>query len=297
MIEECVQTDLKGLPLFRRGKVRDVYEVDERLLMIATDRISAFDVVLPTPISMKGAVLTQLSRFWFEMIRDIVPNHLITADVDEFPEVLHPYRELLRLRSMLTVKAEIFPIECVARGYLAGSGWKEYQESGAVCGIKLPSGLRECDRLPQPVFTPATKAESGHDLNISFDEMVRIVGQDVSVQLRDLTFRVYRRAADYALKKGIIIADVKFEFGVHDGKIIICDEVLTPDASRFWPLASYMPGGAQPSFDKQYVRDYLEKIRFNKKPPGPELPEEVARATTEKYLEAYRLLTGSRLVA
>jgi phosphoribosylaminoimidazole-succinocarboxamide synthase len=296
MTDACIQTDLKDLKLFRRGKVRDVYEIGDRLLMIATDRISAFDVVLPTPIPMKGAVLTQMSRFWFGMMNDLVPHHLISADVDEFPAELRPYRDMLRRRSMLTVKAEIFPIECVARGYLAGSGWKDYQESGAVCGIPLPRGLRECDRLPQPIFTPATKAESGHDLNISFDEMTRIVGKDVASQLRDLTFSIYRRAADYALQRGIIIADVKFEFGLHNGGIVVCDEMLTPDASRFWPLKGYQPGGAQPSFDKQYVRDYLEQVHFDKKPPGPELPEAIVRATTEKYLEAFRLLTGSDLI-
>ncbi|MBZ5498446.1 MAG: phosphoribosylaminoimidazolesuccinocarboxamide synthase [Acidobacteriia bacterium] len=296
MRDVCVQTDLKGLRLFRRGKVRDVYEVGDQLIMIATDRVSAFDVVLPTPIPMKGAVLTQLSRFWFGMMEDIVPNHLITTEVAEFPEVLRPYRDLLRLRSMLVVKAEIFPIECVARGYIAGSGWKEYREHGAVCGIRLPRGLRECDRLPEPIFTPATKAETGHDLNISFEDMAGIVGIEFAGRLRDLTFKIYRRAADYALRKGIIIADVKFEFGLHNGRILVCDEILTPDASRFWPRASYKPGGPQPSFDKQYVRDYLEQIRFNKQPPGPELPEPVAKATSEKYLEAYRLLTGSSLI-
>ena len=296
MADVCLQTDLKGLKLFRRGKVRDVYEVDDRLLMIATDRISAFDVVLPTAIPLKGAILTQLSRFWFGMMADIVPNHLISTEVDEFPAVVRPYRDQLRLRSMLVAKAQIFPIECVARGYLAGSGWKEYRENGTVCGIRLPNGLRECDRLPEPIFTPATKEESGHDVNISFDEMARIIGKDHAAQLREITFRIYRRAADYALEKGIIIADVKFEFGLYDGRIMICDEILTPDASRFWPLESYKPGGQQPSFDKQYVRDYLEEIRFNKQPPGPELPEAVVRATTEKYLEAYRLLTGSDLV-
>jgi phosphoribosylaminoimidazole-succinocarboxamide synthase len=295
MADACFQTDLKGLKLFRRGKVRDVYEIGDQLLMVATDRISAFDVVMPTPIPMKGAILTQLSKFWFGMMKDIVPHHLVTTEVDEFPAVLRPYRDVLRLRSMLTVKAEIFPIECVARGYLAGSGWKEYQVDSAVCGIPLPAGLRECDRLPEPIFTPATKAESGHDLNISFEEMAGIVGKNVAVRLRDLTFRIYRRAADFALQKGIIIADVKFEFGRFDGRIILCDEILTPDASRFWPLASYEPGGAQLSFDKQYLRDYLEQIRFNKQPPGPELPDAVVRATTEKYLEAYRLLTGSSL--
>ncbi len=296
MADACLQTDLKGLKLFRRGKVRDVYEIGDRLLMIATDRISAFDVVLPTPIPMKGAVLTQLSRFWFGMMADIVPNHLISAEVDGFPAAVQPYRDLLRLRSMLVARAEIFPIECVARGYLAGSGWKEYRESGTVCGIRLPRGLRECDRLPEPIFTPATKEESGHDVNSPFDEMAKIIGGDFAERLRDLTFRIYRRAAEYALGKGIIIADVKFEFGLHDGRITVCDEMLTPDASRFWPLDGYQPGGQQPSFDKQYVRDYLEEIRFNKQPPGPELPEAVVRATTEKYLQAYRLLTGSSLV-
>jgi phosphoribosylaminoimidazole-succinocarboxamide synthase len=289
-------TDFPTLRLFRRGKVRDVYEVGDQLLMIATDRVSAFDVVLPTPIPMKGAVLTQLSRFWFRMMEDIVPNHLITTEVDEFPEELRPYRDTLKLRSMLVTKAEIFPIECVARGYITGSGWKEYQENGAVCGIRLPRGLRECDRLPELIFTPATKAETGHDENISFDKMVDLVGSDVSGQLRDLTFRIYLRAAEYALQKGIILADVKFEFGYYDGRIIVCDEILTPDASRFWPLASYKPGGPQPSFDKQFVRDYLEQIRFNKRPPGPELPAAVVQATSEKYLEAFRLLTGSSLV-
>jgi phosphoribosylaminoimidazole-succinocarboxamide synthase len=296
MSDLCVQTDFSNFKLFRRGKVRDVYQLGNRLLMIATDRISAFDVVLPTPIPMKGAILTQLSRFWFDRMEDIVPNHLITAEVDEYPAELQPYRDILRLRSMLTVQAEIFPIECVARGYIAGSGWKEYRENGAVCGIQLPPGLRESDRLPEPIFTPATKAEAGHDENISFDRMAGIVGAETAGRLRDLTFSIYRRAADYALQKGIIIADVKFEFGLHEGRIILCDEVLTPDASRFWPLAEYRPGGPQPSFDKQFVRDYLERIRFNKQPPGPELPEEVVRGTSEKYLEAYRLLTGSSLV-
>ncbi len=296
MTDLCLQTDLKDLKLFRRGKVRDVYEVGDRLLMIATDRVSAFDVVLPTPIPMKGAVLTQLSRFWFRMMEDIVPNHLITTEVDEFPEELRPYRNALKLRSMLVAKAEIFPIECVARGYITGSGWKEYQENGAVCGIQLPRGLRECARLPELIFTPATKAETGHDENISFARMAGIVGADIAGRLRDLTFSIYRRAADYALQKGIILADVKFEFGLHEGRIVVCDEILTPDASRFWPLASYRPGRPQPSFDKQFVRDYLEKIRFNKQPPGPELPEAVVKGTSEKYLEAYRLLTGSSLV-
>jgi phosphoribosylaminoimidazole-succinocarboxamide synthase len=289
------QTDLPGLLLVRRGKVRDIYEYEDKVLLIATDRISAFDVVLPTAIPLKGAVLTQLSQFWFDMMRDIVPNHLVSTDVDKFPADLQKFRDVLRLRSMLSVKADMFPVECVARGYMAGSGWKEYKESNSVCGIALPPGLRECDRLPEPIFTPATKAETGHDMNISFDEAAKIVGLENATKLKDLTIAIYNRAVEYALPRGIIIADVKFEFGVYNGEIILCDEVLTPDSSRFWPRASYRPGKPQPSFDKQYVRDYLEQIHFDKKPPGPELPAAVVRGTTEKYLEAYRLLTGSSL--
>jgi phosphoribosylaminoimidazole-succinocarboxamide synthase len=244
---------------------------------------------------MKGAVLTQLSQFWFDMMHDLVPNHLISTNAADFPADLQKFRDVLHLRSMLSVQAEMFAVECVARGYLAGSGWKEYQESGSVCGIKLPAGLRECDRLPEPIFTPATKAESGHDLNISFEESARIIGKENATKLRDLTIAIYNRAVEYALSKGIIIADVKFEFGIYDGKIILCDEVLTPDSSRFWPLSEYRPGGSQPSFDKQYVRDYLEEIHFDKKPPGPELPPAVVQGTADKYLEAYRLLTGKSL--
>jgi phosphoribosylaminoimidazole-succinocarboxamide synthase len=295
MSQVVIQTDLAGVKLLRRGKVRDLYEYGDNLLLIASDRISAFDVVLPTPIPMKGAVLTQLSQFWFDMMQDVVPNHLISTDIDKFPAGLQKFREILRLRSMLSVKADMFPVECVARGYLAGSGWKEYQESRSVCGIPLPAGLKECDRLPEPIFTPATKADTGHDINISFDEAAKIVGIGDATRLRDLTIKIYNRAVEYALKRGIIIADVKFEFGVYNGQIILCDEVLTPDSSRFWPLASYKPGQGQPSFDKQYVRDYLEAIKFNKQPPGPELPESVVRGTTEKYTEAYRLLTGKTL--
>ncbi len=293
----CTQTNLEGLHLLRRGKVRDVYEYGDKVLLIATDRISAFDVVLPTPIPLKGAVLTQLSRFWFHMMKDIVPNHLLSADVAEYPEDLQLYRPVLDMRSMLVLKAEMFPVECVVRGYLAGSGWKDYRSSGAVCGIPLPPGMRECDRLPEPIFTPATKAESGHDLNISFDTTVDMVGRERAERLKDLTLKIYRRAADYALPRGIIIADAKFEFGIHGGEIILCDEILTPDSSRFWPRVSYRPGRPQPSFDKQYVRDYLEEIKFNKQPPGPVLPPAVVKGTSEKYLEAYRLLTGSPLRA
>jgi phosphoribosylaminoimidazole-succinocarboxamide synthase len=299
MVDEsnvCIRTELSGLKLLRRGKVRDVYEYGDKLLLVATDRISAFDVVLPTAIPLKGAVLTQLSRFWFDMMRDIVPNHLISADIEAFPDDLKRYRETLRLRSMLSVKAEMFPIECVARGYLAGSGWKEYRESASVCGIALPPGLKECDRLPEPIFTPATKAESGHDINISFEDAASIVGRENAAKLRDLTFKIYNRAAEYSLPRGIILADVKFEFGIFNGEIILCDELITPDSSRFWPVAGYRPGGPQPSFDKQYVRDYLEQIHFNKKPPGPELPGAVVQGTTDKYLEGYRLLTGKSLI-
>jgi phosphoribosylaminoimidazole-succinocarboxamide synthase len=291
-----IQTNLPEFKLFRRGKVRDVYEYGANLLLIATDRISAFDVVLPTPIPLKGAVLTQLSRFWFNMMREVVPNHLLSAEFEEFPEDLRKYKDVLRLRSMLARRAEMFPVECVARGYLAGSGWKDYRETGSVCEIPLPPGLRECDKIPEPVFTPATKAESGHDINISFEETTRIIGRDYAAKLRDLTIEIYRRAAEYALPRGIIIADAKFEFGLCDGQIILCDEVLTPDSSRFWPRASYRPGRPQPSFDKQFVRDYLEQIHFSKQPPGPDLPEAVVQGTSEKYLEAYRFLTGTPLV-
>jgi phosphoribosylaminoimidazole-succinocarboxamide synthase len=292
----CIQTELTGLTLFRRGKVRDIYEYEDKLLLIATDRVSAFDVVLPTAIPLKGAVLTQLSRFWFDTMSDIVPNHLISADADSFPEDLQRFRDTLDLRSMLTVKADMFAVECVARGYLAGSGWKEYKESGTVCGIPLPPGLRECDRLPEPIFTPATKAETGHDINISFDKAAEIVGKEYATRLRDLTIQIYNRAAEYTLPRGIILADVKFEFGIYNDEIILCDELITPDSSRFWPQAQYSPGGPQPSFDKQYVRDYLEEIHFDKKPPAPGLPPEVVKGTTEKYLEAYRLLTGKPLI-
>ena len=291
----CYQTELYGLKQPRRGKVRDIYEFGDNVLLVATDRISAFDVVLPTPIPMKGAVLTQLSRFWFDMMRDIVPNHVISTSVNDFPEELQPFQEILNLRSTLAVKAEMFPVECVARGYITGSGWKEYRQKGSVCGISLPPGLRECDRLPEPIFTPATKAETGHDENISYQEAASIIGQDNAARLKELTLKLYSRAVEHALSKGIIIADVKFEFGIYKGDIILCDELLTPDSSRFWPLSEYQPGKSQPSFDKQYVRDYLEQINFDKKPPGPELPSSVVEGTTEKYLEAYRLLTGSTL--
>ena len=288
-----VQTSFLDLSLLRRGKVRDVYAVDrDTLLIVATDRISAFDVVLPNAIPEKGRVLTALTLFWLDLIRDIVPNHLITADVARYPAPFRKYAAELEGRSMLVRHAEVVPFECVARGYLAGSGWKEYQKTSAVCGIPLPAGLREAEKLPQAIFTPATKAEAGHDINVSEAEMAKSVGAELTARLKRLTLAVYTRAADYAAGRGIIIADTKFEFGRAGGEIILVDEVLTPDSSRFWPASEYVPGMSPPSFDKQYVRDYLETLTWNKQPPAPPLPPEVVRRTTEKYLEAYRLLTG-----
>lgn len=287
-----LQTEMPGCELVGRGKVRDVYRVDGKLLIVATDRISAFDYILPTGIPRKGEVLTQLSIFWFDFLRDLVPTHFLTADVAQYPAALAGFRGQLEGRSMLVVQAEMVQIECVARGYLSGSGWKEYVRTGAVCGIKLPAGLKESDRLPEPIFTPATKAQTGHDENISFATMESLVGGELARKLRDLTLRIYSQAAEYALSRGIIIADTKFEFGHAGGRLILGDEVLTPDSSRFWPLESYRPGGAQHSYDKQYVRDYLESIRWNKQPPAPPLPPDVAEKTSEKYLEAYRALTG-----
>jgi phosphoribosylaminoimidazole-succinocarboxamide synthase len=293
-----LQTDFPQLQLYASGKVRDLYKVgNDRLLFVATDRISAFDYVLATGIPQKGRVLTQLSLFWFEFLKDIVPNHLSTADVSQYPEELQPYAHHLRGRSMLVVRAEMVTIECVVRGYLSGSGWKEYKASGSVCGIPLPSGLRESDKLPEPIFTPATKAASGHDENISFDQMVALAGREISERLRDLSLRIYQKAADYAETRGIIIADTKFEFGRTARGLVLGDEVLTPDSSRFWPKDKYRPGGAQESFDKQYVRDYLESIKWNKQPPAPGLPPEVAAKTSEKYIEAYTQLTGHPLPA
>ena len=293
-----LRTDIPELELYASGKVRDVYRVDnEHLLFIATDRISAFDYVLATGIPNKGKVLTQLSLFWFDLLRDIVPNHLVTADVERYPAVLHPYKEQLRGRSMLVVRADMVAIECVVRGYISGSAWKEYKQAGSVCGISLPPGLRESDQLPEPVFTPATKALSGHDENISFERMAQQAGPALSRELRDLSVKIYQTAADYARQRGIIIADTKFEFGRTAGGLVLADEVLTPDSSRFWPADTYQPGKAQDSFDKQYVRDYLEEILWNKQPPAPALPAEVALKTSEKYLEAYRRLTGRELSA
>ena len=293
-----LNTDFPDLKLYASGKVRDLYQVDDdHLLLVATDRISAFDYVLATGIPQKGRVLTQLSLFWFEFLKSIVPNHLATADVRKYPRELLKYSGQLRGRSMLVVRADMIAIECVVRGYLSGSGWKEYKARGSVCGIKLPAGLRESDKLPEPIFTPATKAASGHDENISFDHMVTLAGRELSEQLRDLSIRVYQTAADYAETRGIIIADTKFEFGRTAGGLVLADEVLTPDSSRFWPKDGYQPGGPQDSFDKQYVRDYLEAIKWDKQPPAPALPPEVAARTSEKYVEAYTQLTGHPLPA
>src|ERR1700704_5407904 len=292
-----VETTLADLKLVRRGKVRDVYAVDEdRLLIVATDRISAFDSVSPTPIERKGEVLTALSRFWFAKLGHVVPNHLLTTNVDEMPEVVRNHTSQLRGRSMLVRRTEVFPVECVVRGYLSGSGWKDYQRTGQVCGHQLPGGLRESEKLSTPIFTPATKAESGHDENISEQEMAAIVGNEVTEFLRDVSLRIYQEASDYARSRKIIIADTKFEFGRdRDGRIILIDEVLTPDSSRFWPVNSYEVGKYQASFNKQFVRDYLESVKWNKQPPAPELPAEIATATTARYLEAYELLVGQSL--
>jgi len=292
-----LQTDFPELTLHARGKVRDLYSLNGQLLFVATDRISAFDYVLATGIPEKGRVLTQLSLFWFDFLKNVVKNHLVTAKVEEYPVPLKKYSDDLRGRSMLVTKAQMIDIECVARGYLSGSGWKEYQQTGAVCGIKLPAGLKESDKLPEPIFTPATKALSGHDENISIEEMAKRTGKDLAEKLRDLTLKIYKTAADYAAGRGIIIADTKFEFGQTSQGLILADEVLTPDSSRFWPADKYQPGKAQESFDKQFVRDYLEAIKWNKQPPAPSLPEDVAHKTSEKYIEAYRILAGRELPA
>ncbi len=291
-----LRTEFQNLQLHASGKVRDIYRLDaDRLLFVATDRISAFDYILATGIPQKGKVLTQISLFWFDFLKDVVPNHLITADVNQYPSEIHPHADQLRGRSMVVMSADMVPVECVVRGYISGSAWKEYKATGTVCGIDLPKNLRESDQLPEPIFTPSTKATSGHDENIPFSEMVRLIGPDLSEELRDLTLKVYKKAADYARTRGIIIADTKFEFGRTARGITLADEVLTPDSSRFWPADKYQPGSAQDSYDKQYVRDYLEEIRWNKQPPAPALPAEVARKTSQKYLEAYQQLTGRKL--
>jgi len=289
------ETHLPGFTLVSRGKVRDLYAVDDRLLIVATDRISAFDFILGSEIPDKGRVLTQLSVFWFGQLRDLVETHFLTADANAYPRELQAHRAQLEGRSMLVVKTEPVLVECVARGYLAGSGWKDYQKTGAICGIKLPPGLRESDALPEPLFTPATKAASGHDINISFEEMVERVGGALAEQLRTLTLRIYRRASELARARGLLIADTKFEFGRREARVLLIDEVLTPDSSRFWAADSYRPGQSQPAFDKQFVRDYLERSGWNKQPPAPALPPDVIQATRERYLEAYRRLTGMEL--
>jgi phosphoribosylaminoimidazole-succinocarboxamide synthase len=287
------ETSLPGIHFLNRGKVRDLYEVGGELLLIATDRLSAFDVVLPTPIPEKGRVLTQLSLFWFHLLRDVIPNHVVTAT--DFPAALAPYLSQLEGRAMLCKKAQPLPIECVVRGYLVGSGWKDYRATGKVCGIALPQGLRESERLPEPIFTPSTKATKGHDENITFDGAVSLVGVELAEKVRSISLEIYRRAAAYAEPRGIILADTKFEFGLLGNELIWIDEALTPDSSRFWPAEGYQPGRAQPSYDKQFVRDYLERIGWNKQPPGPDLPPDVVAATRHKYREAYRQLTGNEL--
>ena len=291
-----LHTDIPELELYASGKVRDIYKVDsDHLLFVASDRISAFDYVLASGIPNKGRVLTQLSLFWFDFLRNIVANHLVTADVSKYPAGLKAHESQLHGRSMLVTHAQMIQVECVVRGYLSGSGWKEYKTNGKVCGIKLPTGLKESDKLPEPIFTPAMKAQTGHDENNSFERMVTVAGGDLSAKLRDLSIAIYKAAADYALTKGIIIADTKFEFGMTPAGLVLADEVLTPDSSRFWPVDKYAPGNAQESYDKQYVRDYLESIQWNKQPPAPGLPADVAAKTSEKYVEAYRRLTGHDL--
>jgi phosphoribosylaminoimidazole-succinocarboxamide synthase len=289
-------TDFKNLSLKGRGKVRDIYDLGERLLIVASDRISAFDVVMPNPIPDKGKVLTQLSKFWFDLTKDIVPNHVLSTEVKDYPEECRPHKEMLEGRSMLVTKTEVLPIECVVRGYLSGSGWEEYRKTKEVCGIPLPNGLVESSKLEQPIFTPATKAEMGlHDENIAFERMEKIIGKELSQKVKAISVAVYNKARDFADRKGIIIADTKMEFGMREGKLILIDELLTPDSSRFWPKDEYQPGGAQKSFDKQFLRDYLLSIQWNKTPPAPDLPEQVIRKTREKYMEAYRKLVGTPL--
>jgi len=289
-------TEFKTLRLKGRGKVRDIYDLGDHLLIVATDRISAFDVVMPNPIPDKGRVLTQLSKFWFNLTKEIVPNHIISTEVKDFPDECRPYQEMLRDRSMFVVKTDVLPVECVVRGYLSGSGWEEYKKTGEVCGIALSKGLEESSKLEAPIFTPATKAEIGlHDENITFEKVEKIIGKDLARRLRSLSLAVYEKARDFAEGRGIIIADTKMEFGIKDGKLILIDELLTPDSSRFWPKDDYRPGGSQKSFDKQFLRDYLLSIRWDKNPPAPQLPEGIIQKTREKYLEAYERLVGKPL--
>jgi phosphoribosylaminoimidazole-succinocarboxamide synthase len=296
MSNPVVYTNIPDVPLLHRGKVRDIYDLGDSLLIAATDRISAFDVVLPTPIPDKGKILTKLTLFWLNFLKDIVENHLITANIDEYPEVLKKHREVLEGRSMIVRKAKVFPVECIVRGYITGSAMKEYLKTGMVCGIPLPPGLKEADKLPEPIFTPSTKAELGsHDVNITFEEMIKIVGAETAEVLKELSLKLYKTASSYAEERGIIIADTKFEFGLHDGKVILVDEVLTPDSSRFWPKESYEPGKPQISFDKQYIRDWLKNTGWKEGTPPPEIPPEVVEKTREKYLLALKVLTGEEL--
>jgi len=289
-------TEFKTLKLKGRGKVRDIYDFGEKLLIVATDRISAFDVVMPNPIPDKGRVLTQLSRFWFDLMKEIVPNHLISTEAEDFPKGCRAYQKMLKDRSILVVKTDVLPIECVARGYLSGSGWEEYKKTGKVCGVSLPKGLLESSKLEEPIFTPATKAEIGlHDENISFERVEKIVGKKMAQQLRSFSLAIYKKARDFAENRGILIADTKMEFGTKDGKLLLIDELLTPDSSRFWPKDGYKPGGPQKSFDKQFLRDYLLSLKWDKSPPAPQLPEEIVQKTREKYLEAYERLVGMPL--
>lgn len=293
--EPLRMTRFPEIDFFKRGKVRDVYDLKDKLLIISTDRISCFDVVLPTCIPRKGEVLTKLSLFWFEFTNDIVPNHLITAEVNDYPEELSKYKDILKGRSMLVRKAKPIPVECIVRGYLSGSGWKEYQQSQSICGIKLPVGLIESDKLPEPIFTPSTKEDTGHDINVSQEYVEQGLGKEITAQLKELSLALYSKASEFAESKGIIIADTKFEFGLYQNKIMLIDEVLTPDSSRFWPKDQYQPGIPQPSFDKQFVRDYLETLNWNKTPPAPELPEEIVLKTSEKYLQALKMLAGAEI--
>lgn len=292
--EPLLRTRFTDIELFKRGKVRDVYDLGDHLLVVSTDRISCFDVVLPTGIPYKGEILTQLSLFWFEFTKDVIANHFISAEVSDYPKELHKYSDVLKGRSMLVKKAKTIPVECVVRGYLSGSGWKEYQESQSICGIELPAGLRESDKLPEVIFTPATKEDVGHDINVTQEFIEKELGKDITQKLREISLALYGKASRYAESKGIIIADTKFEFGVDDGDIILIDEVLTPDSSRFWPKDLYKPGGPQPSFDKQFVRDYLETLDWDKTPPAPKLPEEIVQKTSEKYLQALKMLIDKK---
>jgi len=287
-----LETNFEGVKFLRKGKVRDIYEVNDYLLIVATDRVSAFDVVLPTGIPGKGMVLTQISLFWFNQVKDIIENHVVSANIEEFPESLIKYKDILEGRSMLVRKATPLPVECIVRGYITGSGWKDYQKTGMVCGIKLPSGLKESQKLPEPIFTPSTKADQGHDINIIFEETIKILGKETAEKIRNFAIAIYKKASEIAEKKGIIIADTKMEFGFYNGKIILIDELLTPDSSRFWSMKDYSPGKSQDSYDKQIVRDYLLSIKWDKKPPAPQLPEEIVKKTSERYEEIFKILTS-----